>query len=159
MLPVESEWELRCTAGFAEVEQTLLTPLRLIMLRALNLTLFRSRLVGRWLRRLIVRRLIRHGRPGPFHITRSWSFSDGVIRFVDRLVPDGRARLDLVDLPRPFTPLHTGSAKYFHPSELEETPSVPVDGIRDALNRGEPALLCFELQFPAGERPRLEWRS
>ncbi|MGH9901029.1 MAG: hypothetical protein ACRD68_04220, partial [Pyrinomonadaceae bacterium] len=50
--------EIVCEARLAEVRQMLPSPANFILLRALNLTLFRSLGLGNWLRRLIVGRLI-----------------------------------------------------------------------------------------------------
>jgi hypothetical protein len=128
------------------------TPAKFILLRLLNLTLFRSLLLGQWLRTRIVARLILARRMGPLTLCRTLAFHADAIEFHDELTLVRPVRVDEVALPREFTGIHMGSAKYFHPSQLESLPSPPVEGMAQALGRGR-AENAFKLVFAPGAKP------
>jgi hypothetical protein len=115
--------EIACTAQLAEVHQELPTPWKFILLRLLNLTVFRSQTVGAWVRRRIVARLILVKRAGPLRLTQS------------------------VALPRSFTAIHMGSAKYFHATDLEPVFEANVAAMAADLNRSRVAQVEFTLEF------------
>ncbi|HET9532021.1 MAG TPA: hypothetical protein VFQ92_16795 [Blastocatellia bacterium] len=143
------EGEVCCATTLAEVRQEMLTPAKLIVLRLLNLTLFRNPSLGRWLRRQVIARLITAKRPGPFRLERSIRFGRGEIRFRDRLEAAGTGKVEKVFLPRSFTSIHMGSAKYFHSTELTDVLQPPVDGMADELNHNRSSIIEFVLQFRA----------
>ena len=60
----------------------------------------------------------------------------------------GRVRVDEVSLEDALTAIHMGSAKYFHPAELEETPLPSLDGLAEALTRDGAAEHAFSIRFP-----------
>lgn len=149
--------EVACETTFGEVRQLLPTPENYILLRLLNLTLFRSIRLGSWLRRQIVRRLITSMHPGPFRLNRLVTFGANSICFRDhlRMVGPQRLHVDEVALPCWFTAIHMGSAKYFHQCQLETTPQVRVGGITTQLNRTGEARFEFTLSFPDLLEPQL----
>jgi hypothetical protein len=140
--------EIACTTRLAEIRQELPTPARFVLLRVLNLTLFRSPMLGSWLRRVIVRHLITKKRLGPFRMKRSITFRADEVHFCDELEATEGIHVDKVDLPRRFLAIHMGSAKYFHPSELEDT-RVPesVQEMALELNSNHIATRKFTLRF------------
>lgn len=142
--------ELVCRAELAEVRQPMPTPFRFVILRLLNLTLFRHPGIGGWIRKQIVVRLVKSKKRGPLTLTRSVRFAAEEIRFEDRLATRGSVGVDEVSLPRSFTAIHMGSAKYFHPSELDDTPQAPVDGMAETLRRDGKAERTFSLRFREG---------
>jgi hypothetical protein len=127
--------EVVSEAVFTEALQTALTPGRFLVLRLLNLTLFRSRRIADAVRRLVIGRLITAKRPGPFRLVRRIRFLPEEVRISDRLEKRGRVAVDELDLPRAWTALHMGSAKYFCASELEQTPQPHVAELTGILNR------------------------
>jgi hypothetical protein len=139
-------------ATFAEVRHELPTPARYLVLRLLNLTLFRSRAMGIWLVRLVIGRLILSKRFGPLRLRRTVTFSHDGVGFHDRIETTSRIRVEAVDLPRRFTAIHMGSARYYHPAELEVTPRVSTKGAAEALNARGSAEVVFSLRF-AGDGP------
>jgi hypothetical protein len=141
--------QVSCATTLAEVKQEMLTPGKFILLRLLNLTLFRNQALGRWLRRQVIARLITAKRPGPFHLNRSITFSPGEISFRDRLEASGTEKVEKVFLPRSFTAIHMGSAKYFHSTELRGTLQPPVSAMADELNHSRSSICEFTLQFRA----------
>ncbi len=149
--------EIACTTQLAEVRQELPTPIKFILLRLLNLTLFRSLLLGAWLRRLIIGKLITKKRLGPFSLKRSITFAADEIHFCDKLEARDSSPVDGVTLPRRFMAIHMGSAKYFHPSELEATPlPARVSEMARELNREQVAQTQFTLRFPAPVAQKIE---
>jgi hypothetical protein len=118
----------QCTSEgvFTEWRQRIPTPWNFLFLRVLNLTLFRSAALGQMLRNAIVRELILIKRPGPFRFRRSVSFRNAEVRFSDVVQRTGPMVVDDMRWARTLTGIHMGSAKYFHPSELERTHSMPL---------------------------------
>lgn len=137
-------------ATFSEALATSLTPARFLVLRLLNLTLFRSMRAANAIRRLVIGRLITARRPGPFRLVRRIRFLPDEVRLSDRIERTGPATAEEVDLPRSWTAIHMGSAKYFLASELETTPEPAVAELRETLNREGSAQHEFAVRF--GER-------
>jgi hypothetical protein len=146
--------EVGSDATFGEIRQELPTAAKWIVLRLLNLTLFRSLVLGAWVRRRILARLILGRRKGPLRLTRSITFGEGEIRFRDRLTIDGPAPVKSLTLARSFTPIHMGSAKYFHASELEDVTLPRLDGTVERLNQSRELTHEFTLRFPLSGQDR-----
>jgi hypothetical protein len=120
---------------FAEVSQPVLTPGKFVLLRLLNLTVFRSLRMANWIRRRVIGRLTTGGRPGPFRLSRTIEFLPDEVRITDELHKTGRMTVDELALPRGWTPIHMGSAKYFYASDLTPTPGQDLESARGSLNR------------------------
>jgi hypothetical protein len=148
------ENEVASEATFGEIRQELPTAAKWIVLRLLNLTLFRSLALGAWVRRRILARLILGRRKGPMRLTRSITFGESEIKFRDRLTVDGTASVESLTLARSFTPIHMGSAKYFHASELEDITLPRLDGMRGRLNQSRELIHEFTLRFPLSGQDR-----
>jgi hypothetical protein len=112
----DGDYEARGALGVVQQEQ--LTPLRFLVLRALNLTLFRSETLGRWIRRLVIERLITRVPVSPHRFARRVTLGPHAIELADSLASPASARVVGADLARDFTAIHMGSAKTFHPSSL-----------------------------------------
>lgn len=147
--------ELGCIATFAQVRPLVPTPARFVVLRLLNLTLFRSLALGEWLRNQIVARLILARRPGPFTLRRKVRFEAEKVHFEDRLEATAPVEVEEVALPRAFLAIHMGSAKYFHPAELEAIQQPPVAGLVRALNGQRRAENHFQIEFAGNEKAEL----
>jgi hypothetical protein len=121
-----------------------LTPLRFLLLRLANLTLFRSVAAGAAVRRRIIARLITGRRAGSIALTRTIRFWPDRIEIGDRLRRDGGPATEVLARSRAFTPFHMGSTRYFHQRELVELPGVAVtldarrlDGTGELARRAE----------------------
>ncbi len=147
--------QIACATSLSKVRQELPTPVKVLCLRVLNLTVCRSLVLGSWLRRLIVRRLLTAQSRGPLRLYRSVTIGAEDVHFEDRLELSGHLRVEEVALPRSFMAIHMGSAKYFHPSELEPIPQVAVNGMAGELNRGGVAKIEFTLRFSPTGGPQL----
>lgn len=139
--------EVACQTQLAEIRQLLPTPALFLLLRLLNLTVFRAVAVGAWVRRLIVSRLITRADAGPFRFARTIRFDADEIHVRDTLEMLAPGRVDEVSLPRSFTAAHMGSAKYFHASELDETLRVSCTSLASELTRSGGARCEFSLRF------------
>jgi hypothetical protein len=139
-------------ATFGEVRQVLPTPTNWMLLRILNLTVFRSLSLGAWVRKRILARLILGRKPGPIRLTRSLTFGVREIRVQDRLTTTRGTRVDRLDLARNFSAIHMGSAKYFHASALEDVPLPPLGDAADRLTREGEALVSFAIAVSPGPR-------
>jgi len=126
--------EVSCATTLALYRQELPSALRFMLLRVLNLTVFRNPAAGRWIRRWIVARLITDVHPGPLRLQRSMIFAPADIVIRDRLELTAPITVEEVAVPRGLTAVHMGSAKYFHPTELEATPQMSVDHMVGALD-------------------------
>ena len=111
---------------FAAYRPVVVTPGAFVLLRILQLTLFRSLTLGAWLRRHIVERLITRRTPRPLRLVRRVQFLPDRVEVHDQITREGSGRLRDVQLVASLTPVHMGSARYFHPSELT-TPAPPED--------------------------------
>ncbi len=136
-----------CEAAFAEYRPLLPTPGRFLILRLLNLTLFRSATLGRWLRTRIVALLMGSSHPGPLRLRRTFRFLSDRVEMADCVWRSQPLQVNTVTLPRALTGIHMGSAKYFHPSELMPVPEPPVSAMAAELNRTGKARCEFTLQF------------
>ena len=145
--------QVGCRARFCRVREMLPTPFRFLVLRMLNLTLFRSLALGNWLRNIIIRRLILARRPGPFRLERTISFLPDEVQFVDSLQCDAPEEVQELVLPRGFTGIHMGSSKYFHSSELEPTQPVALGAALESLKRTGRAEVRFAVSFSANRGP------
>lgn len=147
--------EVACAAQFAQVRPLVPTPARFLLLRLLNLTLFRSPALGEWLRRQIVARLILSRRPGPFALRRRIAFQQKAVAFHDLLEATAPAEVEAVELPRRFAGIHMGSAKYFHPAELEAIQQAPVADLARVLHGQRRAENRFRIELGENEKTEL----
>ena len=140
---------VRVEARAQEVRPLPATPFNFLVLRLLNLTVFRSLWLGQLVRTWIVRRLIVRRRDGPWRLTRTVRFDEHAIELSDELDAAGAPPLDWVTLPRHFTPIHMGSARYFHPSQLLDLPRPDTRAVVTDLARRGSANVRFRLVFDA----------
>jgi hypothetical protein len=135
------------SARFTAVKRELLTPAKFLVLRILNLTVFRSVRLGALVRRMIIARLITGRERGAWTLRRRIDFADERVRLHDEIVPDEAVRVAFVSLERSLLPMHMGSAKYFHANELEVIDLPALEGWTDALSAGSPVRLSQAIGF------------
>ncbi len=112
--------DLKLRKPFTVANRETLTPLRFLLLRFANLTLWRSVRWGAWIRRWIVRRLITRRIIGPITLERTVHLAPNEITIWDLLLMRDRVQVDLLARVRSFTPLHMGSARYFQHADLDD---------------------------------------
>ncbi len=148
--------QVACETHFCQVNQEVLSPAKFLLMRLLNLTLFRNLTFGAWIRHMVVARLITQKRIGPIRLARRITFGEDKITFYDRLFLDALLRVESVSLPRAFTAIHMGSSKYFHPAELNSISRVNPAGMAQALNYNLEAECTFSLHFSDSQNT---WRA
>ncbi len=159
-------------AQLSAVKRELLTPLKFLVLRILNLTVFRSVRLGALVRRMIIARLITGRERGRWRLRRRVGLEPDRVWVRDELVPTGEGggedRVTSVSLERSLLPVHMGSAKYFHANELVVIPRPTLDGWVATLNAGSAAGLTQVIGFQdaavtyrheAGPAPREDSRD
>lgn len=145
-----------CRTDFAEACQELLTPVKLILLRVLNLTLFRSITIGGWVRRKILARLILRKRIAPMRLRRRLEFFRDSVCIDDCLEIAGRLPLHSLELARSFTGIHMGSAKYFQSAEMLPSVTPDCSGLLHELMMNGEGRIVWTIRFPVGAPPELE---
>lgn len=138
---------LSVTGRFAAVKREVLTPLKFLVLRILNLTVFRSVRLGALVRRMIIARLITGRERGKWSLRRSVTLESERVVLQDEVVPDGAERVTFVTLERSLLPVHMGSAKYFHANELAPVTLPALAGWAEALSAGKAATLRQVIAF------------
>jgi len=137
-------------ARFGLAERPVLTPSKFVLLRVLNLTVFRSRVLGAIIRRMIIAQLISGRRPGRLVLDRQVTFGDDEVTIRDTL-GGGSPDVGTVWRPRAFTAIHMGSARYAHPRDLAELPEPRLEGAARALAGGGSATLSTTIRFVDGD--------
>ncbi len=137
-------------ASFGLVRQDQLTPVRFVILRLLNLTVFRSLVLGNWVRRFLISRLITSSAPVPISIERELRFLEDRVEVHDTLRLGAPLVMDKLELVRAFTGIHMGSAKYFHPSEMLAIDMPSTAGLAERLTRERSCELRFAVVFDKG---------
>ncbi|MFP5355213.1 MAG: hypothetical protein ACLGIK_08690 [Gemmatimonadota bacterium] len=138
------------TARFAAVKRELLTPLKFLVLRILNLTVFRSVRLGAAVRRMIIARLITGRERGEWRLRRTITLEPHRVVLRDEVVPDGEVRVTFASLERSLLPVHMGSAKYFHANELAPIALPALTGWAEALSAGRAGALSQVIAFGDG---------
>lgn len=136
-------------ARFGLAQRPVLTPAKFVLLRLLNLTVFRSRVLGAMVRRMIIAQLISGRRPGRLELERQVAFAADRVTVRDTLT-GGNPGVRAVWRPRSYTAIHMGSARYAHPRDLAELPEPGLEGAARALARGKPATLVTTIRFVGG---------
>ncbi|HJU90499.1 MAG TPA: hypothetical protein VJ672_14010 [Gemmatimonadaceae bacterium] len=139
--------EVACHTTLTEARQLLPTAWRYLLLRLANLTLFRVGWLGTLLRRNVVERLITGSRAAPCRLSRVIRFESDAVAISDRLELTTRTRIARVDLPRAYSAIHMGSAKYFHQSELDDIRLSETSGLADELTRTGKAEITHRVGF------------
>ena len=121
---------------FVRMPTALPTPGRFILLRIANLTLMRNLAFGNWLKRRLVRLLMRHGGDTSLRLARRITFDDHAVAIEDRIENPEGLSLAWMRGGQSFSSIHMASAGYFHGARLGTArPPVIVDVGRLARER------------------------
>lgn len=151
----QSAGTVTVAATFGELRQELPTPGRFLVLRLLNLTLFRHLGMGKWLRRQIIRRLVTAGPIGPLSLERVFRFAPTSIEIRDHIFRTKPIVVRELHLERALTGIHMGSAKYFHQNDLSPQPEAPLPDLSTALNDDGAIDYEFSLNWEGPGGPKL----
>jgi hypothetical protein len=121
---------------FVRMPDALPTPGRFILLRILNVTVMRSIAIGNWIKRRLVRLLMRDGGDAPLRLQRRIVVDASGVQIVDRIENPTGLPLKWMAGGRPFSGIHMASAGYAQAARLgTERPATIVDVTRLARDR------------------------
>ena len=109
--------------------------------------IFRNVYLGNLIKKFIVQRLITNKKTAPFWLTRTMTFQPSQILIRDSLETRKGLNFHKVRLQRNFTPIHMGSAKYFHDSDLEIFSDCSETDLTEKVNSAGKAENCFTIGF------------
>ena len=117
VLPADEDAdEVEIEAPFYVMLRAVPSPWRMLVLRAMSLTLFRSVRAGNAVKALLVRLLMGGRRRAPLALRRRVRFGVDVVRVEDEVQVTGRLpRLAWLEHGRPFVAIHMASARYREP--------------------------------------------
>ena len=113
------------SARFGRADREVLTPAKFLLLRLLNLTVFRNVALGALVRRMIIARLVTGRTDGPFRLSRRIDFAEDRVEVQDEVLAEERDAITGVWRPSAFTAINMGSARYFRGRDL-----IDVEGTR-----------------------------
>ncbi len=119
---------------FLEVSRPTMTPIRFAAFRLFTLSLGRLGVLGRWLKRRLVKVLIHHRRTARIQFNRVIAFDDSAVSVCDQLcvpAPEDRERIESLRWSEAFTTIHMGSSRYFINNELGMAEFVEPDNSRE----------------------------
>ena len=151
---VQDETEFRCQARMLRANLETLTPFRFLLLRMLNLTVFRLALLGRLTRRAVIRRMITGRTPGPFSLERTVTLQPRRVLIRDAFRRQGNATVASLFRARIFQPLHMGSARYFHQRDLANLSDTDCTTTAQRLNQSGNAVRSICIEFNGGTEPQ-----
>lgn len=131
----QSAAHVQTSTSFLRANREVLTPFKFLILRALNLTLFRSVWLGALIRNMIISQIITGRKVGPYRLTRRIDFADNQVTVSDEIVTNAAASVTRVFRPRSYQAQHMGSARYFHPRELVSLSTGPTDAPVELASR------------------------
>lgn len=155
-VPAQHPDAVSSSARFARVKRITLTPLPFLVLRLLNLTIFRSHALGSLVRRRIIERLItKPDASGAFTLERSVRFLPDRVEVIDRLGASRPDTLEQLWRTRGFVAIHMGSANYFSSHEATAVLSPDPASLRDACRRTGQGIQRFAFVFAESSSPML----
>jgi hypothetical protein len=145
-----------CEARFARVRALPLTPVRLLALRILNLTVFRAATLAAWWRRRIVAALTPGRSLGPWILRREIMLTDESVTITDTLKRLSRRRATEAVRAGALTTTPAGSVGYWHGADGVVPPAADA-AVLERLNREGTAVATRTIAAAppaAGERSR-----
>lgn len=140
--------EANSLSRFARVRQTQLTPGAFLVLRFLNLTVFRSLLIGNLVRKRIISRLVTGTTMSDqFSLARSIRFLDDRVSIHDEVTARNPAGVTRLSRPRSFIGIHMGSASYFSSQDMAGIPDPGTEMMEASLRSSGQGRCAFDLVF------------
>jgi hypothetical protein len=103
------------------------TPFNYLLLRMANLTFMRIPALNEWIKKLMVKTLIKKGDFISIAHRRRLEFSVGKVLIVDHIKKDGPTALTRLQMGRKFSAIHMASARYFSPQQLDQPEAIELD--------------------------------
>ena len=109
------------------IDTPLPNPLNFVLLRLLNLTLMRMRFINEWIKKILVRKLIRRDTKVTIKRKRCIQFADDKITISDEISKTGSIKLQSLSVGGKFSSIHMASARYFTPGQLDAISALKID--------------------------------
>jgi len=122
-------------SAFYVLPTTIPTALNYFLLRAANLSIMQIKVFNEWIKKLMVRLLLRAHDSVPLTRTRKIEFEQEKITISDRIEKTGRIQIEYLRQGIKFSSIHMASSRYFFPAQLEPKHSYSFDG--EALDRSQ----------------------
>lgn len=119
---------------FMGVLGSAVSPLKMIALRMLNVTIFNSVFFGNLVKKAIINLLVLKKTKFPVRLKREIIFNDNSISIKDTIEKKSSLRFNWLRAGKKFSAIHMGSAKYFNYSQLLKTEDFKAIDINE-LNR------------------------
>jgi hypothetical protein len=146
---------LECKSNLCLLKDTLPNPWNYLILRFSNLTFMRFRLLNEFVKKLMVRILIKNNSHQKISRTRVLMLNPQSIEIIDTFTNNGQVRLKRLIQGFKFTAIHMASARYFTPAQANAQDSQILDHI-EFNNKGS-LQVNFSLSFfndsTAGKAP------
>jgi len=105
---------------FMKSPRDVVTPLKFIALRVINLTVCKNIYLGNFIKKTLIRMLITKKKAYPVWLKREIVFGEREIEIRDILTKEKNIKFKSLDYGKSFFSIHMGSAGYFNFSQLEE---------------------------------------
>jgi len=112
------EGSLEIATNFLEVRREGINPLKLIILRILNLTFFRNVFLGNLIKKSLIKKMITKKNRYPVELERKIILKEDKIEIDDVLTKNKNIKFKWLEYGKNFSAIHMGSAKYFQLYQL-----------------------------------------
>ncbi len=127
----ENTFQIRSRMGF--VSSASPNPLNYLLLRLANLTVMRIPFFNEWIKKMLVKMLIKKHDFLPIHRTRRIDFGAKKIKVVDQIEKNVSTDINRLQMGMKFSAIHMASARYFSPAQLDPANAIDLDC--EILNR------------------------
>ena len=121
------------------------TPFLFLGLRVLNLTLMRLPFFNEWIKKLMVKRLIKSNSPLPMQRKRIILFSENLIEISDQITSQKKILLKALFSGGKFASIHMASARYFNQSQKDTESRIALDV--SSFNESQDLKYTRKIQF------------
>ena len=116
--------EILVKGSFAEFKRLVMTPFSFLGFRLFSLTFGRLKMLGYWLKSVLVKVLIYRKKNVDLNFERRITWQSDSLKISDRIQGDIGDQLESLEWRDLFTTIHMGSSRYFIPNELNR-PEIP----------------------------------
>jgi len=116
--------EILVKGSFAEFKRPVMTPFSFLGFRLFSLTFGRLKMLGYWLKSVLVKVLIYRKKNVDLNFERRITWQSDSLKISDRIQGDIGDQLESLEWRNLFTTIHMGSSRYFIPNELNR-PEIP----------------------------------
>lgn len=130
-------------SSFFVLPMAIPTALNYFLLRAANLSLMQVRFINEWVKKFMVKALLRSHDNVPLERTRKIEFGKDKITISDRFEKIGRVQIEYLQQGVKFSSIHMASSRYFSPQQLAPKEIITFNG--KALDRNGEIIASIEI--------------